>query len=789
MAIRKWSWTTTNPYTYNPGINSTYAHLGATAAETKKAYAALANHGKTIDFSYKVWNDLCAKIYDLNRYWQTNNYFGHTWPAVWMKSPRIEDYPDEWTYEYENGVAGGTKGRITPFMMNMAAGGLIPSAVPPWAKTLGRNDIRKGDICYGSYFLWIADTINHWCDLVPAWWSFRDSFKWNPTRAHPVMVPSLPIPPELMESILEIDFPAVLDDSVPGTILLAMVHNLGADEIVMLPALHVISPLNFYTLNISCKVWDKIIMYLIPEIQAWQLNVKAKPIKLPYKKSGVRDSFYHSSTANAQYGAALGGFGIRFSGQHSSRVKPGFGVSYDFPFEDSFFYDGTGKIRTRRPVPMSALTRHEWHGRVFVEHEGILTMDVEDGFLRFTEQLNQAADTVAAGVHTGGIPVKEYASEIKVFDSKDLTVPHEDIVLHGNEPEGIVGIIQSLDGRGRFKTDKDIAIAGASPDPLSHSGNLQSSSGTIEMTFANEQIMEVRQGGFRVSDGEIEISFRDISDMNHDGLVDTAEDIVLSDAPPLEIETKESVVRTDYSGELSYDGVIEQAADAVISTIVSGELDTSLNAYPEIDVIAATILHAADVGTTRMAKLGAEAEVSTIEKAIVDRVARKLIESSIEVSTRTQAAMIARLIHFLESTIVASTDSSAEAIGRLPKHFSPTSAKVQTNISAFMDASYVRGDSLIADVAIRYGIEAAADVLRNRAAAEAANQIYILQESLMDMSPTKEMLGEAIAEADSDAHIVMAHSVLTLASTIEDELAADEDSILAFDVERTLVFQ
>lgn len=789
MAIRKWSWTATNPYTYNPGINSTYAHLGATAAETKKAYQALVSHGPTTDFSYKVWNDMCAKIYDLNKAWQTNNYFGHTWPAVWMKSPRIEDYPDEWTYEYENGVAGGTKGRITPFMINMAAGGLIPTAIRPWSKTLGRDEIRKGDICYGSYFIWITDTINHWCDLTPAWWSLRDSFKWNPARNHPVLLPAVHIMPELLDCILEADFPADLDDSVPGLILLEMGHYLGADEIVYLPALHVISLMNFYTLNISCKVWDKIIMYAVPEIQDWHLNISMKPTKLPYRKIGISDNFRYASRANGSLGMALGGYGIRFAGKHDARIKPGYGLSYDFPFEDSFFYDGSGRLRTRRPIPMSAITRHEWSGRVFVEHEGILTMDVEDGFLHFTERLDNAADAVSPGAHTGSIPIKGYASEIKAFDSKNLSVPREDIVLHGNEPDGIVGTAQPVSQRGSFKTDKDIALINPYPDLLTHEGSFKSRSGNIEMSFANEQTMEVRQGGFRVRDGEIEISFRDISDMDHNGLVDTAEDIALSDAPPFEIPGAEAEIRSDYSGELNYDGVIEQAADAVISTIVSGELGMGLNAYPEVETIAAVIRHAADMGMTRLAKLGADIEVSAVQSSVMERVARKLVESSIEVSTREQAVMIARLIHFLESTVTTQTESFAEAVGRLPKHIAYTNTNVRANVSAFLDASYVKGDSLIADVAIRYGIEAAADVARNRVSAEANNGIYIVHEVLADKSPTREMFGEAIAEADSDAHIVMAHSVLTLASAIEDEKAEDEDIILAFDVERTLVFQ
>ncbi len=53
MAVAPWDWNASNG--------------SATAAQTRNAYTALISNGNTSGFSYKVWNDLVNKIYEVNR--------------------------------------------------------------------------------------------------------------------------------------------------------------------------------------------------------------------------------------------------------------------------------------------------------------------------------------------------------------------------------------------------------------------------------------------------------------------------------------------------------------------------------------------------------------------------------------------------------------------------------------------------------------------------------------------------------------------------------------------------
>ena len=135
----KWRWDSSNG--------------NATAAQTQTAYRALTvagdvGKGPTRNFSVIVWNDLVDKVIEQRQAW------GDT----------------DWTI-----AAPATKGQtwmipgeqMTAKIFNSVVANMPPIHPWGWEATLGRKEIRKGDVCYGAYFIFLTDGINHWIDLTP----------------------------------------------------------------------------------------------------------------------------------------------------------------------------------------------------------------------------------------------------------------------------------------------------------------------------------------------------------------------------------------------------------------------------------------------------------------------------------------------------------------------------------------------------------------------------------------------------------------------------------------------
>lgn len=131
---QKWDWAASNG--------------NATAEETAAAYTALTTGGKTKDFVAAVWNDIIAKISEQRISWR-----GKEWDAS------ILSLDDTKLSAGEN---------MTAVRFNSAVSNIWPVESWPWADTLGRTQIQKGDRCYGVYFIHLTDGLNHWIeDLTP----------------------------------------------------------------------------------------------------------------------------------------------------------------------------------------------------------------------------------------------------------------------------------------------------------------------------------------------------------------------------------------------------------------------------------------------------------------------------------------------------------------------------------------------------------------------------------------------------------------------------------------------
>lgn len=123
-------------------------NINATAAQTQAAYAAITGNGPTRNFSVIVWNDIVNKIIEMRQYWGDTDWSiaGPTKSQTWMIPS------EQMTAEIFNAC-----------VINM------PMIHPwPWEATLGRKLILPGDRCYGAYFIYLTDALNHWIeDLSP----------------------------------------------------------------------------------------------------------------------------------------------------------------------------------------------------------------------------------------------------------------------------------------------------------------------------------------------------------------------------------------------------------------------------------------------------------------------------------------------------------------------------------------------------------------------------------------------------------------------------------------------
>lgn len=128
------------------------SNVDASAEATIKAYQALTTasnvgHGPTRDFSVVVWNDIVNKIIEQRQAWGDTD-----WSRLGITKGQTYMIPGN---------------RMTADRFNACVYSMPPIHPWGWEATLGRKKIRKGDICYGAYFLYLVEGLNHWIDLTP----------------------------------------------------------------------------------------------------------------------------------------------------------------------------------------------------------------------------------------------------------------------------------------------------------------------------------------------------------------------------------------------------------------------------------------------------------------------------------------------------------------------------------------------------------------------------------------------------------------------------------------------
>ena len=130
--LSPWSWTSSNG--------------DATAAQTKAAYNAVYNGGKksggsVSDFSYLVWNDMCAKVQEIF------DYAGNgSWSSTYAT--------------YNNTRMTSSSKTLTAKRFNS-----LRFNIGSYVST-GISEVSSGDVVKGEYFLTLAECLNEWISTV-----------------------------------------------------------------------------------------------------------------------------------------------------------------------------------------------------------------------------------------------------------------------------------------------------------------------------------------------------------------------------------------------------------------------------------------------------------------------------------------------------------------------------------------------------------------------------------------------------------------------------------------------
>ena len=799
MAVAKFNWHGTNP---NKSFQNSYppksyfkqmCKLNATKEETESAYNALVNHGKVSDFKVKVWNDICAKAYDLCQEWDIHGNeikvevwspFMHVddraaWIALAQKTWGWSEWEaEEWT---DNNLYPNWKpGVFQAEYYNVLYGSwLLPVG-------LQKFQVRKGQPVKGEYILRLVEIINHWTELSPMDVRVILAFR-SAEQNSTVLLSACPVNPDCLEMYFTLQNGTSLDDSLQIHITLDLNLLMKRMSITELASCPLSSLMNFMRMDIRCKIWDKIPIYISVDLGMLCQDMASLVLLSPHHIRVLWEGIF-GSICTGDMAQVLNGSCVLLSAAMTDHVKPGMADAYGFSFSTHHGqHHGTARVRAKRPLPFSAISQHQWNGSVLVEHQGTILLFMEDGTVTIRDNAVLSNDPAVIGQQDGQIGIKREEIDSSIQSSAGMLPWDGTIIYHGPDIEGRVAAAVQEAHRDHFNTDSTQNIEDTAAVSISAADTLHGMQGGAEMSFANELSFVMRDGTVEIREDDIRLDFRETAVLDIHDTYDTQETIVLGDAPPFEIGEADTIIRSDYTAMLERDRTIEAAADAIIQSLQSGEVSFGLNANLEADLIAGKITAAAVLEANRRSTMESKVDVSTIESAIAACVLRKLMESSISVETQIKASMILSLIRFTESTDnIVHVSAQSDAVARMPKKLQSKTQYITAQTDAFLDASYMRGDSLLADAKIRIETDVMPETINSGMYLASLAIAEIICETTLGRMPTAALEGNTLATTGSEAGVVLARSILILASTVEDNLVSEEEIILAADFERTL---
>ena len=320
------------------GRYSALSRFNASAAQTQKAYNAIKNGGRTSDFNTRVWNDLMDHIAWVQNEWgiSENKAINRVWPAPYISDldpPYKKDIAiGDLVVKTDAGAAGRT---ITASVFNIATEAIPIVNTWPWEKELGRKKIMPNDICKGSYFLALVDTLNHWISLTPLSIIITSNIANQSMSGKMTQLPSVPV--DLSGAFgLAYQFTPDNVQSIQGAHTARIGKLVDTFEVtVENGVLPFASQFNFWDFDSSCKA-ASVTAYVIGEFngsikQPTQVIDIGFASTLTIQSSGQIAAPKHTVDLTAPPGCVIGEHGYTLHTQSAFRIgtAPAFYLEHD----------------------------------------------------------------------------------------------------------------------------------------------------------------------------------------------------------------------------------------------------------------------------------------------------------------------------------------------------------------------------------------------------------------------------------------------------------------------------
>ena len=459
-----------------------------------------------------------------------------------------------------------------------------------------------------------------------------------------------------------------------------------------------------------------------------------------------------------------------------------------FRFSDSSKYDGNGEITTKRPIPLTALTKYTFDSAATIEFEGIELLDMADEVIHFLDTFDGAVYKAVNLEQESEFSVAESYTEVNAPTGIPAEVECGKITLLEMPSDSVIApsvIAEQIDTE--ICVTEDMQITSCIPTIIAHNGVLENLTGTSDLTFANEIPVTLQKDSIHVHNDGTDFSIDSANDVLHTGEILTSDEISLQETSIAEMAAS-AVTETNHEVSLAKNRITEASSDISIGTDSSAEVTPSRNSTVEVDTIAAKTASAAETVIMRIAALLADSTISTAEKGNLAAIIRSALESDPVIRTTEYGRLLARLTKYAESDTAVRNDINAELSHTNPDYISG-SAEISPLTDVFLDKNYVGGNGCVTDSKVCADIDAALSTSANSAPIESVYFIRIMYDALVNRTPARQLDADAISSANSEAHIITARVELIFASVYEDVLATETDDTFADDVERHLIYQ
>ncbi len=607
------------------GRYSALSRFNASAAKTQKAYNAVKNGGRTSDFNTRVWNDLMDHIAWVQNEWgiSENKAINRVWPAPYISDldpPYKKDIAiGDLVVKTDAGAAGRT---ITASVFNIATEAIPIVNTWPWEKELGRKKIMPNDICKGSYFLALVDTLNHWISLTPLSIIITSNIANQSMSGKMTQLPSVPVEASGRFG-LSYRFTPDSVQSIQGAHTARigkLVDTFGVTvENGVLPFA---SQFNFWDFDSSCKA-ASVTAYVIGEFngsikQPTQVIDIGFASTLTIQSSGQIAAPKHTVDLTAPPGCVIGEHGYTLHTQSAFRI----GTAPAFYLE----HDGIFGIVNEFTITPKDNDQSVLEGTIGFS-DTINGMITEPGIvMEYSKQLSMS-DSFTASTSTGNVMSQD--TQIRLVGTTDIIsstiIPLEldgsvsmsatvDDMREGRifeivdgsasvaiKPTSEVTVINTIDlGTSTAKVDVTATAESNNNNPVELTGDAVATVTPYKSTLNSQKDVPVSSTVHNVVklDSEVDISKYQIVDGSASVAIKPTSEV--GTTKPIKIESAEILITEGSTGEIIYRPFAAMPTGSAVIT-------NSTNA----DVDAINMAHARAVTAEAIMISGGKAELTT----------------------------------------------------------------------------------------------------------------------------------------------------------------------------------